>query len=197
MTPKRNGMRRRNGCSNASTPSTLSFGANGGCGGHRATRSVSPRSVQPARQVLGDEGVVGEVGMLQADAVDRLAPGPGSAPRPGRGTSVPSSRPWRRSTSWQPAMQPWKSLATSKKALLQSVTRLSSASSSRSTAPPCRHPARPRSPCSARAARPRLSSTPTSGRAGRRESAPSPARRRASARNGVIRSRTMWSSLPV
>jgi hypothetical protein len=38
---------------------------------------------------------------------------------------MPSSSPWRRSTSWQPAMQPRKSFATSKKALLQSVTRLS------------------------------------------------------------------------
>ena len=45
---------------------------------------------------------------------------------------MPSSRPCRRSTSWQPAMQPWKLFATSKNALLQSVTRLSSASSSAS-----------------------------------------------------------------
>ena len=48
---------------------------------------------------------------------------------------MPSSRPWRRSTSWQPGMQPAKSLATSKKALLQSVTRESSASSSSSIRP--------------------------------------------------------------
>src|SRR6187397_689034 len=72
MTPKRNGMRRRKGCSNASTPSTLSFGANGGAGVIGAL-SVGVRSVEPAGKVLGDEGVVGEVGVLAADAVDRLA----------------------------------------------------------------------------------------------------------------------------
>ena len=48
---------------------------------------------------------------------------------------MPSSRPWRRSTSWQPAMQPAKSCATSNNALLQSVTRASSASRSSSMRP--------------------------------------------------------------
>ncbi len=48
---------------------------------------------------------------------------------------MPSSSPWRRSTSWQPGMQPAKSCATSKNALLQSVTRESSASRSASTRP--------------------------------------------------------------
>src|SRR6476661_3996708 len=72
MTPKRNGRRRRNGCSNASTPSTLSLGANGGAV-VIGNSWVSLRSVEPAPQVFGDEGVVGEVGMLKADALDRLA----------------------------------------------------------------------------------------------------------------------------
>jgi hypothetical protein len=80
-----NGRRRRNGCSNASTPSTLSFGANGGAAVIGAL-SVELRSVEPAWQVLGDEGVVGEVGVLAADAVDRLAL-PGAQPSPGRGTT--------------------------------------------------------------------------------------------------------------
>ncbi len=44
---------------------------------------------------------------------------------------MPSSRPCRRRISWQPAMTPWKSLATSKIAALQSVTCESSASRSR------------------------------------------------------------------
>src|SRR6478672_2675110 len=72
MTPKRNGRRRRNGCSNASTPSTLSFGANSGAS-VIAALSGGLRSVEPARQVRGDEGVVGEVGVLAADPVDRFA----------------------------------------------------------------------------------------------------------------------------
>src|SRR3982751_4922308 len=72
MTPKRNGRRKRNGCSNASTPSTLSFGANGGVAAIGKC-SASLGSVEPTRQVLGDEGVVSKVGMLSADAVDRFA----------------------------------------------------------------------------------------------------------------------------
>ena len=40
---------------------------------------------------------------------------------------MPRISPWRRSTSWQPAMQPLKSLATSKRAALQSVIWESSA----------------------------------------------------------------------
>ena len=47
---------------------------------------------------------------------------------------MPSSRPCRRRISWQPAMTPWKSLATSKIAALQSVTCESSASRSAGTA---------------------------------------------------------------
>ncbi len=50
--------------------------------------------------------------------------------------SIRASSPWRRNTSWQPGMQPAKSFATSKKALLQSVTRESSASKFASTRPP-------------------------------------------------------------
>ena len=91
MTPKRNGMRRRNGCSNASTPSTLTLGAKDGTVGDSHApilRCNRPRAAQPSQrsQVGGDEGVVGEVGVLAADAVDLLAPGPGSGPRPDRGT---------------------------------------------------------------------------------------------------------------
>ena len=62
-------------------------------------------------------------------------PGRGSAPPSGRGSGPCACRPWRRSTSWQPGMQPAKSLATSKITALQSVTMASSASSSSGTAP--------------------------------------------------------------
>ncbi len=47
---------------------------------------------------------------------------------------MPSSSPCRRRISWQPAITPWKSLATSKIAALQSVTCASSASRSCGTA---------------------------------------------------------------
>ena len=73
MTPKRNGRRRRNGCSNASTPSTLSFGANGGATVIGALFGRARAQSSQRSQVRGDEGVVGEVGVLAADAVDRLA----------------------------------------------------------------------------------------------------------------------------
>ena len=43
------------------------------CGGHRRIVRRACGSVEPALQVVGDEGVVGEVGVLAADAVDRLA----------------------------------------------------------------------------------------------------------------------------
>src|SRR5215831_1905585 len=46
---------------------------------------------------------------------------------------MPSSNPCRRRISWQPAMTPWKSLAASKIAALQSVTCASSAKSSADT----------------------------------------------------------------
>src|ERR1700722_19469723 len=55
---------------------------------------------------------------------------PGLRPSAGSRHQMPSKSPCRRRISWQPAMQPWKLLATSKKALLQSVTRASSASRS-------------------------------------------------------------------
>ena len=133
MTPKRNGRRSRNGCSNGLDAEHLEPRRERRDGAHRRRASAS---VEPALEVRGDEGVVGQVGVLARRR--------GRSPRAWPGLSalvrveapVPSSRPWRRSTSWQPAMQPWKSLATSKNALLQSVTRLSSASSSASIAPP-------------------------------------------------------------
>src|SRR5262249_30931298 len=46
---------------------------------------------------------------------------------------MPSSRPWRRRISWQPAITPWKPLVASKIAALQSVTCASSAKSSADT----------------------------------------------------------------
>ena len=49
--------------------------------------------------------------------------GPRSGPSSGSRHQMPSSRPWRRSTSWQPGMQPRKSWATSNSAALQSVMR--------------------------------------------------------------------------
>src|SRR5205814_4747010 len=60
---------------------------------------------------------------------------PGESFSPGSRHHVPSSSPCRRSTSWQPGMQPAKSCATSKNALLQSVTLASSASRSASIFP--------------------------------------------------------------
>ena len=58
---------------------------------------------------------------------------PGLRPSVGSRHQIPSISPCRRRISWQPAMQPWKLLATSKNALLQSVTRASSASRSAGT----------------------------------------------------------------
>src|SRR5207244_4397625 len=60
---------------------------------------------------------------------------PGLRVSAGSRHQMPARRPWRRSTSWQPAIAPWKSFAASKNALLQSVTRASSASRSASTWP--------------------------------------------------------------
>ena len=53
-------------------PSTLSLGANGGAAVILAS-SFACASVEPASEVLGDERIVGEVGVLATDAVDRLA----------------------------------------------------------------------------------------------------------------------------
>src|SRR5580704_17886494 len=116
---------------------------------------------------------------------------PGLRPSAGSRHQMPAINPCRRRISWQPAMQPWKLLATSKKALLQSVTRASSASRSAGNAAlprAARHisncfmalaahtdqwPSRP----------PRIWTrvvTPLSRRS-----------------NGKVRSSRMWSSLPV
>src|SRR6187402_2681841 len=83
ITPKRNGIRRRKGCSNASTPRTRTRGAGiaiamepilrcPGRKGHRKGWQVCPSSrlLQPAGQIRRDEGVVAEVGMLLQHPVD-------------------------------------------------------------------------------------------------------------------------------
>ena len=119
---------------------------------------------------------------------------PGPRPSSGSRHQMPSSSPWRRSTSWQPAMQPGNRCATSKKALLQSVTRLSSASRSRR---------RRRRLCDARAWM--RSSSSTALRVHTRpvaEQAAADAHRHRLAvahrrRTASRRSSTMWSSLPV
>ena len=167
------------------------------CGGHRHMVSASLRSVQPALQVRGDERVVGEVGVLAADAVDLFAPGPGSGPRAGS----------RHQRALEQALAAQHLVAAGDAAVevVRDVEEGGVAVGDRG----CRARAGRRSTapsagvCAAALALQRSSSstapasTPTSGRAGRRESAASPARRRASAANGVIRSSTMWSSLPV
>ena len=145
----------------------------------------------PAREVRGHEGVVGEVG-IRGTARSMARSGPGSASPRGRGSGSPASRPWRRSTSWQPAMQPAKSLATSKKAALQSVTmRIQGQQLVRDRAAAT-------AALDALEQRPRpAASRPTSGRAGRRGSARVTGRSSRMSRTGATRSATIWSSLPV
>ena len=91
--------------------------------------------VQPPMKVLGDERIIGKIAMLATHAIDlgRLA---GTQRFVGIETPDPFSKPWRRKISLQPGMHPLKLFALSKNALLQSVTRLSSASMSLSTDPP-------------------------------------------------------------
>ena len=67
-------------------------------------------------QVLAHERVVVQMRVRGMHAVDARRPGPGSGPRPGRGTTCPRASPCRRSTSWQPAMQPRNWCATSNSA---------------------------------------------------------------------------------
>ena len=65
-------------------------------------RSHRALAVAPALEVRGDEGVVGEVGVARGRRGRSPAAWPGLRLSSGSRHQMPSSRPWRRSTSWQP-----------------------------------------------------------------------------------------------
>ena len=97
---------------------------------------------------------------------------------------MPSSSPCRRSTSWQPAITPWKPWATSNTAAFISVTRASRARLA--------SPLRTRCNVST-AARVQTDQCPSRPPTIRAVTSQGPTRRA----KGVSRSATIWSSFPV